>query len=131
MSKLGLALIATCLISTASVAQQDLAFDTFRLISWCRQPDGTHNRGFCLGYVAAMATAIAHEYMALKVGDSPLPANERAVCIPNEVRAGQLAGCSCYSRTNILNCCTSIQISWFPKQSQRHSLVRQGDQSNG
>jgi Ssp1 endopeptidase immunity protein Rap1a len=100
MSKLSLALIVTCLISTASVGaqQDDLSFDTFRLISWCRQPDGTHNRGFCLGYVHAMAAAIANGLMAVKAGDKvqvledPLPVDQHVVCISDKVRAGQVTG---------------------------------------
>ena len=80
MSKLGLMLIVTSLISTASVSAEDLSFDISQLISWCRQPDGTQNGGLCLGYVQAMASAVAHEFVLLRVDDkvevleNPLPA---------------------------------------------------------
>ena len=97
MSKLGLMLIVTSLISTASVSAEDLSFDASQLIGWCRQPDGTRNRGFCLGYVQATASAVAHEYVLLRVDDkiqvleNPLPADQHHVCIPSEMGADQLA----------------------------------------
>ena len=80
MSKLGLMLIVTSLISTASVSAEDLSFDISQLISRCRQPDGTQHGGLCLGYVQAMASAVAHEFVLLRVDDkvevleNPLPA---------------------------------------------------------
>jgi hypothetical protein len=98
MSKLGLMLIVTSLISTASVSAEDLSFDISQLISWCRQPDGTQNRGLCLGYVQAMASAVAHEFVLLRVDDkvevleNPLPAAQHHVCVPREMGANQLAG---------------------------------------
>jgi Rap1a immunity proteins len=94
MSKLSIAAIVTCLIATATPSRsQDTSFDTFKLIDWCRQPNGTYNRALCLGYVHAMGAAIARGLVVLRVNNKPvvLELANNVVCIAQEATAEQIA----------------------------------------
>ncbi len=94
MSQLSVVAILTCLIATVTPSRgEETSFDTFKLIDWCRNSNGTYNRGLCLGYVHAMGNAIARGLVVLRVNNKPvvLELANNVVCMPQEVRAEQIA----------------------------------------